>query len=117
MRRIVLLALAVACLAGCRSPRIAVTVENRTGAAVELLEVDYPSASFGVDRLAAEASYNYRIQIRGSGPVRVQYMDPATHRQFQIAGPTLQERQAGGLQIVLLPGGKADFRPSIAPAR
>ena len=37
-------------LTGCHSSHIDATVENRTGAPIELLEVDYPSASFGADR-------------------------------------------------------------------
>ena len=58
---------------GCHSYHIETTVENRTGAAIELLEVDYPSASFGSDRLAADGVYRYRIQLRGDGPLKVQY--------------------------------------------
>jgi hypothetical protein len=50
-------------------------VENRTGAAIELLEVDYPSASFGADTLASGADFHYRFQVRGSGPVKVQYTE------------------------------------------
>ena len=36
----------------CHSYHIDATIENRTGAPIQLLEVDYPSASFGVDSLA-----------------------------------------------------------------
>ncbi|MGA8044555.1 MAG: hypothetical protein WCA37_17305, partial [Terracidiphilus sp.] len=46
--------------AGCHSSRIDVTVSNRTGVSISLLEVDYPSASFGADALAAGAVYHYR---------------------------------------------------------
>ena len=41
--------------AGCHSYHVDVTVENHTGAPIQLLEVDYPSASFGADQLAAES--------------------------------------------------------------
>jgi hypothetical protein len=44
---------ALIAIAGCHSYHVDATVENRTGAAVKLLEVDYPSASFGKDVLAA----------------------------------------------------------------
>ena len=53
-------------LAGCHSFHIDVAVENRTGAPVRLLEVDYPNASFGADSVAAGATYHYRIQVQGS---------------------------------------------------
>ncbi len=100
---------------GCRSYHIDATIENRTGAPVQLLEVDYPSASFGADSLAAGAIYRYRFQVRGSGPLSIRYTDPSGHAAA-ISGPTLAERQHGQLQIVLLPGAKASFVMQLAPA-
>lgn len=102
-----------AVISGCHSYRIDTTVENRTGAAIDLLEVDYPSASFGVDQLAAGATYRYRFEVRGQGPILVQYNDSATHQLRQMTGPKLFERQEGRLDIVLLPNGKVDFRPEL----
>jgi hypothetical protein len=105
---------------GCHSYHVDVTVENRTGAPVQLLEVDYPSASFGAGSLAAKGVYHYRIQLRGSGPVKILYSVSETgHPQHsvQIEGPSLAELQEGSLQIVLLPGGKAEFHPELTPAR
>ena len=91
------------------------TVENRTGAPIQQLEVDYPSASFGADKLAAGADFHYRIQLRGSGPIKVQYTSADGH-PVQINGPAVAERQEGQLEIVLLPEGKADFHPQLTPA-
>jgi hypothetical protein len=91
-------------------------VENRTGQPIQLLEVDYPSASFGANKLDAGEIFHYRIQLRGSGPVKVQYTADGG-RQTQIDGPSVAERQEGVLQIVLLPGGKAEFHPQLTPAR
>lgn len=101
-----------ASLCACRSPRIDVTVENRTGSAIELLEVDYPSASFGADRLPAGADYRYRFQVRGSGPIRVQYTDPVSRQLRQASGPDLHEQQAGAIEILLLPAGRTEFHPA-----
>ena len=103
-------------LAGCRSPHVEVTVENRTGAPIRLLEVDYPSASFGSDSVAADGTMHYRIQVQGNGPVKVQYT-AGDGRQPQVDGPTLVERQEGQLEIVLLPGGKAEFHPALSSIR
>ena len=100
--------------AGCHSYHIDATVENRTGAAIQLLEVDYPSASFGANTLAAGEVFHYRFQLRGSGPLKVQYT-AGDGRQAQIDGPSVSERQEGRLQIVLLPGGKAEFHPELTP--
>ena len=111
-------ALALAALiaaGGCHSYHVDSTVENRTGAPIQLLEVDYPSASFGADKLATGAVFHYRIQLRGSGPLKVQYTN-ADERLVQIVGPQLAERQEGTLEILLLPEGKAKFHPQLTPA-
>lgn len=107
--------LLAASLGGCHSYHVETTVENRTGAKVELLEVDYPSASFGKDSLGDGEDYHYRFQINGSGQLKVQYTQAGQQRQ--IAGPALAERQEGRLEIVLLPGGKAEFHPELTAAR
>jgi hypothetical protein len=96
----------------CHSYHVETTVENRTGGPIQLLEVDYPSASFGVNSLAAGAEYHYRIQLRGIGPIKVQYTG-SDRRQTQVEGPMLAERQEGRMEIVLLPGGKVEFHPEL----
>ena len=100
------------CVAACRSPHVQVSVENRTGAEVRLLEVDYPSASFGKDSLAAGATMHYKVQLQDTGKVKVQYT-AADHTQPQATGPELAEGEYGTLDIVLLPGGKAEFHPQL----
>ena len=99
---------------GCHSYHIDSTIENRTGAAIQLLEVDYPSASFGVDSLASGADFHYRFQIRGSGQLKISYT-AANGQTVQIKGPNLRERQQGKLEIVLDPDGKAEFHPQLTP--
>ena len=64
--------------------------------------------------LAAGATFHYRFQVRGSGPLKLSYT-AADGKQVQITGPTLAERQQGQLEIVLLPGGKAEFHPQLTP--
>jgi hypothetical protein len=119
LRKGILIAMMLPALAlavGCHSYHIETTVENRTGGAVKLLEVDYPSASFGKDSLAAGDAFHYRIQLRGSGPLKVQYT-ASNGSPAQIEGPTVTEGQEGRLEIVLLPGGKAEFHPELTPSR
>ncbi|MFZ0395898.1 MAG: hypothetical protein WCF17_07185 [Terracidiphilus sp.] len=103
-------------MAACHSAHVEITVENRTGAQVRLLEVDYPDASFGVDALAPGAVYHYRIQVIGQGQVKVQYTDAGNH-QPQVTGTKLTEGDQGRLEIVLLPAGKAEFHPQLVPTR
>lgn len=97
----------------CHSYHIDSTIENRTGAPVKLIEVDYPDASFGADVIASGAVYHYRFQVRGSGPLKITYTG-ADNKQVQITGPDLVERKQGQLKIVLLPEGRAQFIPKLS---
>ncbi len=111
----VFLSLSLLATTACHSYHVDATVRNRTGSDIQLLEVDYPSASFGVDRLASGADFHYRFQIRGSGSLKITYTT-SENKQVQIAGPTLVEHQQGQLIIDLLPAGKAQFSPQLTPA-
>jgi hypothetical protein len=113
----ILAALSILVLAsGCHSYHVETSVENRTGEAIQLLEVDYPSASFGKNVLAADADYHYRFQVRGSGKLKVQYTS-AAGKPVAIDGPDLAEDEEGRLEIVLLPQGKAEFHPELSAHR
>jgi hypothetical protein len=112
---ILILCLTIPALSGCKSYWIDATVENQTGQSIHELEVDYPSASFGSNGLAPGATMHYRFQIRGSGPIKVEYSAPdgkTTHAQ----GLTLTEHQHGALTIRLLPQGKVEFLPNLQSA-
>jgi hypothetical protein len=100
---------------GCHSYPVETTVENHTGGPIRLLEIEYPSASFGVNSMGAGEEYHYRIQLRGSGLLKVQYTG-SDGRKTQVEGPMLFERQEGRIEIVLLPGGKAEFHPDLTDA-
>jgi hypothetical protein len=107
-----LLALAVlASLAttGCHSPYVATTVSNRTGQPIELLEVDYPSASFGTQNLADGSDFHYRFKVLGSGKMKLLYTDSA-HKDHKEEGPTLSEGAEGSLTIAITPTG-VTWRP------
>jgi hypothetical protein len=98
---------------GCKSPYVSATVKNDTGAVVTLVEVDYPSASFGRDSLAAGAVYAYRFKIIGSGATKVSWTD-AERKQHTADGPQLHEGQEGQLVITLAPTG-AQWSPHLTP--
>ena len=102
-------------LMACHSYHIEATVKNDTGQPISLLEVDYPSASFGADAVSANGEVHHRIQTRGSGLLKVQYTD-GSGKQVQITGPTLHENQEGRIEIDLQPNGKAGFHPELNPA-
>jgi hypothetical protein len=86
--------------AGCHSAYIEATVKNASGGAVSLVEVDYPSASFGSETLAADAEYHYRFKVLGSGATKVLWTD-AAHVEHSVAGPVLHEGDEGRVAITL----------------
>ncbi len=102
MRSIPALALLTALFAtaGCHSPYVVATVSNRTSKPIELLEVDYPSASFGTQNLAAGSDFHYRFKVLGSGSMKLLYTD-STHQDHKSDGPFLKEGAEGPLAITI----------------
>jgi hypothetical protein len=105
---------ALSALGGCRSAYVEADVRNDTGQPISLLEVDYPSASFGTQSLAANSIYHYRFAIIGDGPTKVLWTD-AQHKDHTVAGPTLHEGQHGTLLITLTASGAAAWTPQLQP--
>jgi hypothetical protein len=85
---------------GCHSPYVAATITNHTGQPIELLEVDYPSASFGTQNLAPAADFHYRFKVLGSGNTKLLYTD-STHQDHKSDGPFLKEGAEGPLTIAI----------------
>ena len=91
-------------LAGCRSPYVAATVSNRSTQPIDLLEVDYPSASFGTQSLAPGAEFHYRFKVLGSGNVSLTYTTTA-FRNKKSEGPFLKEGDQGPLRVTIAADG------------
>ncbi len=105
--------LAVVCvLAGCKSKYVAAVVRNDSGAKVTVVEVDYPSASFGTDVLAAGAEYDYRFKILGDGATKVLWLD-AAGKQHSVSGPDLLEGEQGPLVVTLKADGSAVWESKV----
>ncbi len=104
MRLLPLVALSACTLliAGCHSHYIETTITNRTATPILLLEVDYPSASFGTENLAPGASFQYRFKVLGSGSTKLLYTD-AAHHDHTANGPALSEGTEGTLLIDIQP--------------
>ena len=89
---------------GCHSPYVEATVSNRTAQPILLLEVDYPSASFGTQSLAPGADFHYRFKVLGSGNMTLLYTDSAHHDQ-RSEGPFLKEGTEGPITITIAADG------------
>ncbi|MFT4111412.1 hypothetical protein [Silvibacterium sp.] len=83
---------------GCRSAFVDASIRNDGDNPIRLVEVDYPSASFGTQTLAAHTTFNYHFKIQGSGQVSLSFTgaDGSTHT---AKGPDLSEGQEGKLGI------------------
>ena len=99
--------------AGCKSAYVSATVSNRSGAPVTLVEVDYPSASFGRESLADGGVFPYRFKVLGSGPTKLTWTDAAHHEHTSL-GPALHEGQQGQLSISIS-GTGADWTSQLSP--
>ncbi|GGA57215.1 hypothetical protein GCM10011507_05670 [Edaphobacter acidisoli] len=91
-------------LAGCKSPYVAATISNHTSQPIDLLEMDYPSASFGTQSLAPGADFHYRFKIIGSGNVSITYTTANFHDK-KSTGPFLKEGDEGPLEAIIQPDG------------
>ena len=89
-------------LSGCHSAYISATISNHTAAPIALVELDYPSASFGTQSLSPGADFHYRFKVLGSGPTTLLWTDAARH-DHKSKGPDLREPDEGTLTIVLTP--------------
>ena len=113
--RILLAAAALLALTGCRSPYVETTIANRTGGEITVLQVEYPSASFGKNTLANDADFHYRFKLQGSGAIKLSYTD-ATHHDHAFTGPVLYEGQHGTLRIDINLPDNAAFAPNLIPS-
>ena len=95
---------------GCRAPYVETTVSNRTTTPITLIEVDYPSASFGTQSVAPGADFHYRFSVIGSSPMKLLYTD-ATGKNHTSTGPTLAEGAHGTLNILINSADQVQWQP------
>ncbi len=91
-------------LTGCHSAMVQATVHNSTGGTLQLIEVDYPSASFGTQGLAPGGDFKYRFKVLGSGNLKILYTDKGG-KELTGNGPELHEGLEGQLLIDIADAG------------
>lgn len=115
MRRFICLAgLLCLLLAGCHSKYVETTILNQTSAKITVIQVEYPSASFGVQVLAPGQSFHYRFKLYGTGPLKLSFFDAKTLEHHQV-GPVLAEGQEGQLNITFAAQDHANFSTRLRP--
>jgi hypothetical protein len=91
-------------IAGCHSAYIDATLSNRTDKTISLVELDYPSASFGTQSLAPGQDFHYRFKILGAGKMKLVYTD-TTNLEHTVPGPQLGEGDEGSVTVTVQPSG------------
>ncbi len=113
MRRTPALVLTASLLfTGCHSAYVSSSIRNETSAPITLVELDYPSASFGTQTLAPGQDFKYRFKILGSGDLKLLWTDSHNHEQH-ANGPSLHEGMEGSLTVVVMPSG-VRWTPSLS---
>lgn len=105
--------LAIYALAGCHSRFVEVTIDNQASTPLRLVEMEYPSASFGAEQIAANSAYHYHFKIQGAGPVKLVFTD-AAGQIHTVDGPELHEGQEGHLTVIIDFAGKVSWQPALA---
>ncbi len=99
---------------GCRAKLVEIRVVNSGTTDLHNVEVDYPSASFGVSNLAPGATYIYRIQLQDAGRMKVEFSDNK-EQPHSGKGPYVEEGQQGTLTLTLDASGKNQWAPQLRP--
>jgi hypothetical protein len=92
---------AVALLAcGCRSRVVYVELTNVSQKPIYTITVDYPGATFGLNRLDAGKSYRYPIHPQDTGPLKIQFAD-ASGKTHNYSGLELHKNDEGSAEVKL----------------
>jgi hypothetical protein len=100
---LVLALAALLTIGGCHSAYVAATISNHTHEPLSVIEVDYPSASFGTQALVPGQDFHYRFKVLGNGATAILWTDAAHHDQ-KNSGPPLREGDEGALTITFNSG-------------
>jgi len=87
-------------LCGCRAHMITMTLVNTSTEPISTIIVDYPSATFGKDKLAPGETFSSKVKLTETGAVKVQFVDAkgANHHQ---EGPVVRRNEEGSVEIKL----------------
>ena len=99
------------CPLGCHSAFVSATLVNHSGGPIRLVEMDYPSASFGTGQLAEGAIFKYRFKILGSGDAALSWTD-SSGTDHTSRGPALVEGEEGQL-LVQIKESSAVWQPEL----
>jgi len=85
-------------MAGCRAHMVMIKLVNTSAAQLSTIIVDYPSATFGKDKLAPSETFSSPVKITDDGALKVQFTD-AKGGNHTSTGPILHKNQEGIIEI------------------
>src|ERR1700704_3338224 len=90
--------IAIIALSGCRSRVVKVNLKNTSTDVVKTIIVDYPTATFGKDKLAPGETFSYAIKPLETGMLKVQFTD-AKGAIHSYSGTTLHKNDDGVIDV------------------
>ena len=102
--RFAALLLLLAALCSCRARVVDINMTNTSTEAVKTIIVDYPSATFGKDKLAPNETYHDALKITDTGMLRIQYTD-VLGTIHSYTGTPLHKGDRGTIEVNINQGG------------
>ena len=90
--------LLVTFIAGCRAHMVTIKLVNTSASPLSTIIVDYPSATFGKDKLAPNETFSSSVKLTDNGTLKVQFSD-ANGVNHVYAGPVLHKNQEGMIEV------------------
>ncbi len=90
--------LLVAFLSGCRAHMVTIKLVNTSASPLSTIIVDYPSATFGKDKLAPGETFSSSVKLTDDGALKIQFTD-ANGGNHTSTGPMLHKNQEGMIEI------------------
>jgi hypothetical protein len=88
----------VAALAGCRAHMVTFKLINTSAQPISTIIVDYPSATFGRDKLAPGETFASPVKLTDDGALKIQFTD-ANGKNHVSTGPELHKNQEGMIEV------------------
>ena len=90
----------VLAMAGCRSHMVTISLLNTSKEPISTIIVDYPSATFGKDKLAPSETFSSPVKLIDTGPIKVQFTD-VKGTIHHHTGPVVLPNAEGTIEIKL----------------
>ena len=98
--RLCIALLLAAFLVGCRAHMVTIKLVNTSASPLSTIIVDYPSATFGKDKLAPGETFSSPVKLTDAGPLKVQFTD-AKGTSHTVTGPVVHRNNEGLIEIRL----------------